>query len=55
VLGLELGGIPLQATWNHDTANTASDACVVVAWSPETFLVKNDDVSGVCKIRHVPP
>ena len=56
MLGLELGSIPLQATWYHDTANAATDPCVVVVvWSPVTFFVKNEDISGVCKIRHVPP
>ena len=49
MLGLELGGISLQATWYHDTANAATDPCVVVvARGPVTFLVKNEDVSGVC-------
>ena len=49
MLGLELGSIPLQATWYHDTANAATDPCVVVvARGPVTFLVKNEDVSGVC-------
>jgi hypothetical protein len=56
VLGLELGSIPLQAAWDHDTADAATDPCVVVvARGPVTFLVEDEDISGVRKIRNDPP